>query len=180
MGKKHRDKKDDRRCRGRAKVGAGGPQATVRADRYLIAVHEAGHGVALVKLFGDLEQLVVTDKGTGRAKCSTTAIVRDASRAQLEAAMLVAFAGQAAEALLAKNRKGFGRGSASDLEVVRALAYAGGFSDDDVASVASAAAAFVAANAVEIEAVAKRLNRCGRLWGSTIAKIVAGAGGQAA
>lgn len=174
MGKKHRAKKNSKH-RGPAKIKAGPSQTPPGADRYLIAVHETGHAVARQKLFGDLKQVVVSDKGTGFAQPTTVVNICNSSRTQLVDELIVVVAGHAAECLFAANRPGFAQGLAADRQQAASIVKIGEFSDEDVFLVCQYTTDFVAAYEPEIKAVADKLNRYGRLWGDTVAAISAAA-----
>ncbi len=187
MGKKHRAKKNNAGRRRADRFGGGVPPrvpagggrapnkpAPRKPERSLIAAHEAGHGVAYMVLFGGVKRLVIDpDNSGGRTVGTGPLVCANATRADLDAAMLVAFAGFAAECLLVPNRRGFGQGSAVDFAYVRRFAKMGTYTEPDVFYVFLATLAFVAAYRAEIEAVADSLKRCGSLRGAKVVEITA-------
>lgn len=168
MGKKHRAKKNSG-CRGGAKK-ASASRAQAETCRRVIAVHESGHGVAWQVLFGDLKQIALNGKGGGVAKFP---VVDLPSRKQLEAALVVVFAGEAAERALATNRAKLGMGSKVDRIQANEIRRWGGFSDGEMSALRVEATRLVVEYGAEIRAVSDELVRCNRLWGDKVARIMA-------
>lgn len=172
MGKKHRAKKNGGGCRGGAKMVPRASRVPVGEGMSVVAIHEAGHAVARLELFGDLVQVSVKAKGGGfvdHAEFDPSA----ASVKELKAYVVVLYSGAAAvERFCASDAR---LGVERDLMVAQLCARYGGFSLADMLSLADDAASLVASHEPEIRAVAKRLHRCGRLWGGTVAKIAAAA-----
>ncbi len=174
MGKKHRAKKNNAGRRRAERVGgSSAPRpAPRRPERFLIATHEAGHGVACLMLFGDVACVEISPDNTGGRTVGTSPLVPPgATRADIEAAMLFVFAGYAAECVYAKNRRGFGLGMAGDAAHARRLAAMGAFTEAEVTRIFQAAIDFVEYHEVEIVAVTDQLKRCGKLLGPKFAQI---------
>lgn len=139
--------------------------------RRVIAVHEAGHGVAHQVLFGNLEQIALNKVG-GVTKFPVVDL-RSLSRKELEASLVVVLAGEAAEHALAADCANLGMGSSGDRRQARLIERLGGFSDGEMAALRVEATRFVEEHGVEILAVANELVRCNRLWGAKVAETMA-------
>ncbi len=149
------------------------------AGRVNAALHEAGHAVARLHLFGDLSKVWVNSKGGGATEYPEMHLPTTPESA-LKALAVFVFAGAAAVRRLGPAHSRPDYGLESDMQQLSAIAYFGGFSPAAMMGFADDASRFVVDHESEIRAVKKRLLLCGSLRGGAVATIAAAARGEQA